>query len=160
MWSIFGAGCCCWGNACIFSDVRSFFQSRFLASSFCSSNICVLSLVSTPFFIRFYLCLPVPFPTVPARATSHFSTPLILSAQICLISAIVILLFCSSDKEAASSARWWLFCGGGVAPSLLRAAMLLSTSLWARSTWVWLSQCRWLPAAPRQGQCPGSVLDR
>lgn len=50
------------------------------------------------------------------------------SAWICSISAIVILVFCSSDKEAASSARWWLFHGSGVAPSPLRAAVLLSTA--------------------------------
>lgn len=73
------------------------------------------------------MCLCIPFPSSFARATSHFSPPLLLSGQICLISAIMIPVFCSSDKEAASSACWWLFCGG-VTPSPVRAAVLLSAA--------------------------------
>lgn len=73
------------------------------------------------------MCLGAPFPTSSARATSHFSPPLLLSGQIRLISAIAIPVFCSSHREAASSACWWLF-HGGVTPSPLRAACELGAA--------------------------------
>jgi len=122
-----GAGRCCWAKSCVLSEFMSFSEEIF-PSSFCSSGFCMLSVVSTistPLLSPFYMCLPIPFPTIPARATSRFSPPLLLSAWICWISAIVIPMFCSLDKEAESSACWWLFGGGGVASSPLRVDVLL-----------------------------------
>lgn len=154
---------CCWCWAVLLGKGLYFFRCIFFLSRFSLLSADLISvcfllflLFLHLFFIHFNVCFPVPFPSVPARATSHFSPLLLFSAWMCLISAIVIPVFCSSDKEAASSARWWLFCGSGVAPSPLRAAMLLSTSLWARSSLVWLSPS----AASQQGRCPGDVLDR
>lgn len=115
------------GQRFAFFQMSDNFSEQILTLSFCSSNFCVLSVVSTPFLIHFYMCLHIPFPSSFARATSHFSPPLLLSGQICLISAIVIPVFFSSDKEAASSACWWPFCGG-VTPAPVRAAILLSAA--------------------------------
>lgn len=62
-------------KVCIFSE-------QILTLSFCSSNFCVLSVVSTLLKIHFYMCLCVPFPASSARATSHFSPPLLLSGPL------------------------------------------------------------------------------
>lgn len=52
-----------------------FFQSRFsLLPPAALISVCFLLFLHL--FLSTYMCLPVPFPTVPARATSHLSPPL------------------------------------------------------------------------------------
>lgn len=118
------------------------FSEQILTSSFCSSNFCVLSVVSTvstPFLIHSYMCLPVPFPTGPARATSHFSPPLLLCLDLLNFSyrdpGVLFLGQRGSILSTLVAISWrW---GGSISAESSRAFI---NSLQARSSLVWLSQ--------------------
>lgn len=120
-----------------------FFSEQILSSSFCSSNFCVLSVVSTvstPFLIHSYMCLPVPFPTSPGRATSHFSPPLLLCLDLLNFSyrdpGVLFLGQRGSILSTLVAVSWrW---DGFISAESSRAFI---NSLQARSSLVWLSQC-------------------
>lgn len=132
----------CWvlllGQRFAFFQMSYHFSEQILTLSFCSSNYCLLSVVSTLSFMHFYMCFCVPFPTSSVRATFHFSPPLLLSGQICLISAAVIPVFCSLDRGSLLSMRvavsWW-------SDSIsTESSCAFISSLGARSSPVW---CSW-----------------
>lgn len=138
-----GAGCSCWDKGLHFFRCRIIFQSRFsLFPSAALITVCFLLFLH--FFTSTSTCAFV-FPSQPAvLEPPDFFPPLLLPGQICLISAIVVPVFCPLDKEATSSVCWWLF-PGGVTPSPLRAAMLLSAACELRAV---------QSGVPGAGDCP------